>query len=114
MKGIDSSLSNAGLDGQRCMHLPFELVARLARDHTDGKFSELLGKASLEAERLACLADRLHGGRSSQQRHERSEYGLARPGDDGVCRTLLRLAHGIARRDREALDRGSAKSLRGR
>src|SRR5215475_9115250 len=111
MKSIDSNLSDAGLDGQRRMHLPFELVARLARDHTDCEFSDLLGKASLEAERLACLADRLHEGRSSQQRHERTEYGLARPGNDGVCRTLLRLAHGIARRHRQALGRASAKAL---
>jgi hypothetical protein len=35
-------------------------------------------------------------------------------GYDGVCRTLLRFAHAIAHRDRQALGGASAKALRGR
>src|SRR5215468_11475382 len=102
MKGIDSSLSDAGLDGQRRMHLSFELVARLARDHTDGEFSDLPGKASFEAQRLTCLADHLHERRSSQQRHERTEYGLAGPAMMAsaarCCASLMESRVGIGRR----------------
>src|SRR5258707_606382 len=106
LQGIERRARHTGLQRERMMDHPFEIVAHVARDAEDRELVQSLRDRIVEAQVLAHALQALEELGAAQERDEWAHHRLARPGDQRPRRFLLGILHPRFVKRRHAIDHG--------
>ncbi len=103
---LDGVCMDARLDSQGCVHVPFKLVAHMARRCTYHQFADARVQHAVKAQVLAHTGHALQQHGAAQQRQERALNPLARTGSQGVGGSTLGGSHGSSVGQGQAIGHG--------